>query len=39
MPVPLASAGTTFGAVSGASSTTCTADAGDTAAVTGSAFP
>ena len=32
-------AGTTFGAVSGATSATCTADAGDTAAVTGSAFP
>jgi len=31
--------GTSFGAVPGASKTTCTADAGDTQAVTGSAFP
>jgi type IV pilus assembly protein PilA len=32
-------AGTTFGAVAGATNATCTADAGDTAAVTGNAFP
>jgi len=32
-------AGTTFGAVSGATNSTCTADAGDTAQVTGNAFP
>jgi type IV pilus assembly protein PilA len=32
-------AGTTFGAVANATSSTCTADAGDSAQVTGSAFP
>jgi type IV pilus assembly protein PilA len=31
--------GTSFGAVANATNTTCTADAGDTAQVTGSAFP